>query len=98
MLAISMQLGVAWMSAVGLEGIILLLRVGSLTVVEWSHSGACRIWQSNSNRAPKLYQNRYQREVLMADSEERVVHDSRGNWQAKLHRIIRDKGGVRRRV
>lgn len=80
------------------EQSVLLLKVGSLTVVEWSHSGACRIWQSNSNRAPKLYQNRYQREVLMADSEERVVHDSRGNWQSKLHRIIRDKGGVRRRV
>ena len=80
------------------EQSVLLLKVGSLTVVEWSHSGACRIWQSNNNRAPKLYQNRYQREVLMADSEERLVHDSRGNWQSKLHRIIRDKGGVRRRV
>jgi hypothetical protein len=77
---------------------VLLLKVGSLTVMEWSHSGACRVWQSNSKLAPKLYQERYMRQALISESEDRITHDHHGNWQAKLHRIIRDKGGVRRRV
>lgn len=77
---------------------VLLLKVGSLTVMEWSHSGACRVWQSNSKLAPNLYQERYRRQALISDCEDRITHDHRGNWQAKLHRIIRDKGGVRRRV
>ena len=80
------------------EQSVLLLKVGNLTVMEWSHSGACRVWQSNSKRAPQLYKRTYHRETLMSESEDRIVHDASGNWQAKLHRIIRDKGGVRRRM
>lgn len=80
------------------EQSVLLLKVGSLTIMEWSHSGACRVWRSSDAKAPKFRQSHYQREYLMSDPEVSVRHDPNGKWQGNLHRIIRDKGGVRRRV
>ena len=76
---------------------VLLLKVGSLTVMEWSHSGR-RAESAVNKLAPKLYQERYRRQSLISDCDDRVTHDHRGNWQTKLHRIIRDKGGVRKRI
>ena len=39
---------------------ILLLRIGTLTVAEWSHSSPCSIWdESSQERGPQLYKRQY---------------------------------------
>ncbi|WP_279250868.1 EH signature domain-containing protein [Candidatus Marimicrobium litorale] len=77
---------------------VLLLKVGALTVMERSHDGACRVWKSTNSYAPKLHKVSYRNEELMSECEDRIIHDKTGRWTAKLHTIIRNKGGVRRRV
>lgn len=74
---------------------VLIMRVGDLTVMEWSHSGACRVWNRSDTRAPFLNRTRYEREQLMQESSHRIVHDARGGWTVKLHDILRKQGGIR---
>ncbi|MDC0572934.1 EH signature domain-containing protein [Luminiphilus sp.] len=80
------------------EQSVLIMRVGDVTVVEWSHDGACRVWSSTDRRAPNLYQPVTERHELMNDTPARITHDHRGNWEAKLHSALRQKGNVRRRL
>ena len=77
---------------------VLVMRVGELTIVEWSHSGACRVWLSNDPKAPRLHQATTDRTELMTESLDRITHDHRGNWQQPLHTIIRTRGNVRMRL
>ena len=79
------------------EQSVLVMRVGDVTVVEWSHDGACRVWSATDRRAPSLYRPVTERHELMNDSLARITHDHRGNWEAKLHSALRQKGNVRRR-
>lgn len=76
----------------------LIMRVGNLTVVEWSHSGACRVWKSTDGRAPPLFRPLVNREELMNEALRRITHDHRGNWINKLQQVIKSDGGVRRRL
>lgn len=80
------------------EQSVLIMKVGEATVVEWSHSGACRIWLSSDRRAPTLYRYETERQELMKDAPVRITHDHRGNWEARLHTALRDTGKVRRRL
>ena len=80
------------------EQSVLIMKVGDVTVVEWSHDGACRVWSSNDRRAPSLYKQETERQELMNDALARITHDHRGNWEAKLHSALRQKGNVRRRL
>ena len=80
------------------EQSVLIMKVGNATVVEWSHDGACRIWTSSDGRAPALYGRETERQELMKEAAVRITHDHRGNWEAKLHAALRDKGKVRRRL
>lgn len=70
---------------------VLLMKIGDITIAEWSHNGKCWIWQAGFN-APKLYQKR------MTDHACRwapfsQVHGGAPNyrWQhavaAELHRL-----------
>ena len=79
---------------------VLLMRIGGLTIAEWSHSGACRIWThapDSDRHAPKLYQDSYTGDGLRTDSDEWVAHRSsdRGGWQKKLGKIIHYQTGIR---
>lgn len=74
----------------------LLLRIGSLTIMEWSHDGACRIWR-DPRLAPPLYQRVYDREDLMnRNYDKRILHHSSQDygWQRKLADYIRDQTGI----
>jgi hypothetical protein len=65
---------------------VLLLQMGHLTIAEWSHNGACRIWLYDDQQAPQLYINKYDRQELLAPSSEWIPHNY--NWQVKLKSII----------
>src|ERR1019366_5830248 len=43
---------------------VLLMRVGPVTVYDWSHNGALRAWPSDWRNAPGLYRSEYERSEL----------------------------------
>lgn len=75
---------------------VLVLKVGGLTVTEWSHSGTCRLWLPDNQNAPKFYQGNYFRSNLVkqADYEQRHHGAYIGRWQNKLARWIEDQTGI----
>lgn len=72
---------------------VLLLRIQNLTVLEWSHEGAGRIWLDGHPNAPKLYQEYYRSNQLLRPCDYRFVH--RGPWQRKTARWIQRETGLR---
>lgn len=79
---------------------VLLMKIGNITVVEWSHSGACRVWKKGDSRAPNFSRRRYDGSELRAEvdnhSKDRIVHDSAGRWRYKITQRINDYSGFRR--
>jgi hypothetical protein len=76
---------------------VLILKIGGLTISEWSENGKCHVWLSSNHDAPTLYQSRYGRWDLVNNSDNGgTVHSSsvRGNWQGIVARYIRDKTGI----
>jgi len=87
---------------------VLLLKIGDLTFVEWSHNGALRAYKSDDPAAPQLYRNEYDREELTddrslwmhdADAENKKAHlfhhgSDGGTWQRKARDFIRMQTGV----
>jgi hypothetical protein len=87
---------------------VLLLQLGDLTFVEWSHSGALRAYKTADPKAPKLYRNEYDREEL-TDDRSMWMHDATadnknphlyhhgsdgGTWQKKARDFINSHTGV----
>lgn len=76
----------------------LIMRIGDLTVVEWSHNGKCYIWRTSERSAPKLF---LRNDANWADYEPRelmyapldVTHNS--GWQFRIATILRDQAGIR---
>jgi hypothetical protein len=66
----------------------LILKIGDLTIVDWSHSGKYNVW-SNSASAPQLFKSDYRYDQLdnapLRDSHTAPAHF---NWQKKLAEII----------
>jgi len=65
---------------------VLLMKVGGLTIAEWSHNGKCRVWSSDTPAAPKLYSRTYRREQLKGRADLEIVHQyaERYGWQRRL--------------
>jgi len=74
----------------------LLLRLGDITVMEFSHSGRARIWgekDRNSSRfktIPELHAKSYSADNLRADCPENQMfaHDPGGTWRISVDRCI----------
>ena len=70
----------------------LLLKLGSVTVMEFSHKGAVRIWggahtNDDYNRnIPALHKSEYRADELRANCPDgqRFTHDHRGNWKRRV--------------
>jgi len=78
---------------------VLIMRIGDLTVCDWSHNGRCIIWPRSDPNAPRLYQRRYRSGELAPNEPEggiSVRHDGSDTykWQRKIAKFIRDKIGV----
>jgi hypothetical protein len=75
---------------------VLMLQIGNLTVVEWSHNGTCRVWLQNDENCPRFYQHRYSRLELRSNPGYEQQHH--GNtyytWQQKLAAVIRAETGI----
>lgn len=76
---------------------VLIMQIGSLTLVEWSHSGKCRAWVGNNSKKPLLYRDDYVGFNLRQNSDFEVIHHSSesGRWQGILARYIADQTGIK---
>jgi hypothetical protein len=70
----------------------LVMRIGSLTIAEWSHNGKYNIWRSGDRTAPKLFEDRYEPDELRFGT---IDGSHSGNeyfsWQQNVARIIRNE-------
>lgn len=69
---------------------VLLLRIGTLTIAEWSHNGKCRIWADSKRSAPRLYESQYRRQQLVdgCDWDKAHMGSEQGRWQDDVARQI----------
>ena len=73
---------------------VLLFQINNITVIEWSHEGAGRIWLNSNTNAPKLYRAQYSRNQFMGDHLDfRFVHIK--GWQSETARWIQRETGLR---
>ena len=90
----------AKLSGAKIDQCVLLMKIGNVTLVEWSHSGACRVWKSDDLNAPKLSNQTYAGSELRADVaddyKDRIRHDPSGNWKNKISNRINEYSSVRR--
>jgi hypothetical protein len=78
---------------------VLILRIGDLTIADYSHNGKCRLWKRGNKEAPQFYKDEYyHRDNFVnsdADSED-VHHNSPGYlWQGRVAAKISDITGIR---
>ncbi len=78
---------------------VLLLRMHGATIVEWSHSGACRIWLDGNSNAPELHRDMNSpytgRELrAIADLEQPHYRSETGGWQDAIADWLQDNTGV----
>lgn len=87
---------------------VLLLRIGTLTVAEWSHNSPCSIWDENANEGgPHLYGKHYEANNL----KKKFIGSTSGNnmekqgvfyhwgsenltWQRRVARFLKTRRGI----
>jgi hypothetical protein len=81
---------------------VLLMQIGNAKVVEWSHSGACRVWRNDDPNAPSMLRKRYDggdlRATVADEKRDRIVHDKSGRWRARIIQRVNAYSGLRRFV
>lgn len=72
---------------------VLMLQIGSLTIVEWSHNGSCRAWLQDESECPRFYEPEYVRKHLSASPAHVQRHHGNINytWQQELAAFIREQ-------
>lgn len=67
----------------------LILQMGDLTIVDWSHSAKYQVWRRGDKRIPELFKERYSYGALYcAPIQESHVSPSTYSWQKRLARTI----------
>lgn len=74
---------------------VLLLNIRGVTVADWSHNGACRIWKENNTQAPEHYKKEYSPYDLRNDFEDFKQSHIGTRWQFKIAKFIRDETRVK---
>lgn len=76
---------------------VLLMKIGGITVAEWSHMGSCRLWREGNAAAPVMYLADYRRPQLVDGFDDRFPHyaPEQGWWQSRVARWIEDQTGIR---
>ena len=81
----------------------LLMKVGDITVMEFSHSGSVRIWGAADHQCfpvPRLHQPRYDASELRADcpQEQKFRHDQNGHWRIKVKKCLQSISGLSSKI
>jgi hypothetical protein len=70
----------------------LILQMGDLTIVDWSHSAKYQVWRRGDKGTPTLFKTSYPHgELYSAPIQESHVSPSSFSWQKNLARIIEGK-------
>jgi hypothetical protein len=80
------------------EHAALIMKIGDLTVVEWSHNGRCNIWRRGDAAIPKLF--RYNTRGLPDYTPSELMNaplglTHQGAWQWKVAQAIKHETGLR---
>lgn len=72
---------------------VLLMKIGGVTIAEWSHSGSCRCWFYRHSSPPVLHQAEYHRDEVVygADFEQGHHGKESGRWQGKVAECIAEQ-------
>lgn len=75
---------------------VLVMKIGDLTIADWSHNAKCHMWRKNDRGAPRLFMKHYPVESLSSGtwSESHTASDH-GNWQRKFSDHIYKQTNVR---
>lgn len=75
---------------------VLLMRVGNVTIAEWSHNGSCRFWKRSNDWSPDWYQGSYTSFSLMRHADFTQRHDGSpdGRWQDQIAQWLRNIEGI----
>ncbi len=74
---------------------VLFMRIGDLTISEWTHDGKVRFYRSRNLEKPSLYRLRYDPEVLRRDRYPDFLKVHRGAWQGDVAGFIYQSTGIR---
>jgi hypothetical protein len=74
---------------------VLFMRIGDLTISEWTHDGKVRFYRSRNEFKPALYQLRYDPEVLRRDSRADYFKWHKGYWQFDVSEYVREVTGLK---
>ena len=67
----------------------LLLKIGNLVVVDWSHNGKVRIWRESDINIPEFGEPQYHASHLRLSCAFERPHLPPTGWQAPVHDFIR---------
>ena len=72
----------------------ILFKINDIIIIDWSHDGAMRMWNTNSMNAPVLYKLEYhsQDELRIESDIEPISHQSR--WEDKARNSMKRLGVV----
>ncbi|MBU1700319.1 MAG: hypothetical protein KJ970_15800 [Candidatus Eisenbacteria bacterium] len=75
---------------------VLFMKIGSITITEWSHSGKCRIYKNTDSNKPELYQGYYHAQRLRLGGDFEVTHhgSESGKWQKTISDKIYNETGA----
>ena len=82
---------------------VLLMRLGDLTIAEWSHSGAMRFWKNDTKSTPPFHSKEYLGSELRSESikirvgsgyRDSIIHSSNGEWMRWASAAIKHHTGV----
>lgn len=93
------------LSGAGPDQSVLLMKIGGLSVAEWSHSGKLRFWPSKDPAAPILRKESFtgaelrNNSMIITDEFGRlydgITHHADGKWRQRAARVIRENTGLR---
>jgi EH_Signature domain len=76
---------------------VLLMRLGTLTIADWSHNGQCAIWREGNRNAPSLLKGSYaSNDVDWSLADQSWVHGGAANytWQNRVREFIAEETGL----
>ena len=76
---------------------VLILKIGDITIADFSHNGKCRIWRSNNHNSPNHYEKNYDRSDILSAADWEYIHSGSPNylWQNRVSTQIAQITGIR---
>ena len=71
----------------------LIIKIGNMTIVEWSHKAATHVWLKADMKAPSCSKQMYRADEMIKNSAIKLHH--RGEWQERYVDLIYQESRVR---